>query len=344
MLRGTKVHKVLEEQVHRTVRVNVATRVDQFALRIWNIVLGLRTLRETGLTRELEVWGVLDGQVVTGIIDELIFKPEEIEEEDGKLPAGDGNINSLRRKSSRAHLTRETPKNLLYLSDVKTRSAAGIPKDADSRGALYQLMLYKSLLSDLATDKIPVEMILTRFGLDGDATFSSLFLESISGLDESSEDNESYDGGFGSTPQETSAQDALATLLEHNTLRKLWAFMVKELQITLPSGVDSISPKLRVEYRRSSNGEVMGEKIFRFNEDKLNAWITAQMQWWKGQREAKGVDIEEIDKCQKCEFSEECQWRVRLEQEWRAKRKQKVKIKMAKKGPGGKLVVTDGYY
>lgn len=71
MKKGTEAHKTLEEQVHTTVPVDVMTREDGWALRIWNLIQGLRTLRETGVTRELEVWGVVDGELVTGIIDQI---------------------------------------------------------------------------------------------------------------------------------------------------------------------------------------------------------------------------------------------------------------------------------
>ncbi|KAK0363484.1 hypothetical protein LTR02_011960 [Friedmanniomyces endolithicus] len=74
MKQGSSVHKVLEEQVHTEVPVEVVTKEDRFGLRLWNVVQGLRTLRREGMTRELEVWGVLGGEggeVVNGIIDQI---------------------------------------------------------------------------------------------------------------------------------------------------------------------------------------------------------------------------------------------------------------------------------
>jgi len=37
--------------------------------------------------------------------------------------------------------------------------------------------------------------------------------------------------------------------------------------------------------------------------------VESEMDWWKGRREAKGVEIEEAFKCRICDFSEECSWR-----------------------------------
>ena len=53
--------------------VTITIKEDSWGLRIWNVIQGLRTLRDTGRTRELEVWGILEGQVVNGVIDELSY-------------------------------------------------------------------------------------------------------------------------------------------------------------------------------------------------------------------------------------------------------------------------------
>ncbi|KAL8946595.1 MAG: hypothetical protein Q9222_007031, partial [Ikaeria aurantiellina] len=85
MRQGSAVHKTLEEEVHRTVAIDIQTREDAWGLRIWNVIQGLRTLRETGMTRELEVWGVFDGLVVNGVIDELSYTCPDRELEASEL-------------------------------------------------------------------------------------------------------------------------------------------------------------------------------------------------------------------------------------------------------------------
>ncbi|KAI9674106.1 MAG: hypothetical protein M1817_001924 [Caeruleum heppii] len=71
MRQGSSIHKTKEEEVHTLVEIDVTTKEDAWGLRLWNVVLGLRTLRERGLTREMPVWGVVEGEVVSGVIDEL---------------------------------------------------------------------------------------------------------------------------------------------------------------------------------------------------------------------------------------------------------------------------------
>lgn len=74
MKKGKAVHKTLEDEVHTTVAVEIRTKEDAWALRIWNVIQGLRTLREVGITRELEIWGLIDGEIVNGVIDQLSYE------------------------------------------------------------------------------------------------------------------------------------------------------------------------------------------------------------------------------------------------------------------------------
>ena len=85
MKAGSKLHKTLEDQVHTVVPIATTTKEDLVAVRIVNMIQGLVTLRETGLTREFDVWGVVDlgpgsysdderFQVVNGVIDALSYE------------------------------------------------------------------------------------------------------------------------------------------------------------------------------------------------------------------------------------------------------------------------------
>ncbi|KAJ5614043.1 hypothetical protein N7528_007697 [Penicillium herquei] len=74
MKTGSVVHKSLEDQIYTTVPVEITTKEDAWALRIWNVIQGLRMLRQYGITRELEVWGLIDGELVNGVIDQLSYE------------------------------------------------------------------------------------------------------------------------------------------------------------------------------------------------------------------------------------------------------------------------------
>ena len=107
----------------------------------------------------------------------------------------------------------------------------------------------------------------------------------------------------------SSESDTVATLLAHNSLRKLWELMILEFQMTMPAGANSISEVLKVEFRSSKDGNIVGVKTFPFRDEAFENYIRDVMSWWKGQRKAKGVEVEEAYKCGMCEFAEGCEWR-----------------------------------
>ncbi len=323
MRQGSAVHKILEDQVHQTVAVDITSKEDAWGLRIWNIIQGLKTLRETGMTRELEVWGTVDGLVVNGVIDELSYTcpdPELEEAEENKdkaakaLPADQTTItdflgNSSTLESSTHNIfqnnqsSKKSPK--IYITDVKTRGIKSIPKGASFRPTLMQLMLYHRFLSDLATNKVNADVLFDRYALNPDAQFSDTFVAQIGNL------NQTFDlpSSSSTTSDFPSSQDSMTVLLSHNSLRSLWTLMIAEFAHTMPRGLHSIGTVLRAEYRNASDGDVMGAKTFLYDDGKVRAYLEDEMRWWKGERGPRGVCLEEAYKCGFCEFADECGWR-----------------------------------
>jgi exonuclease V len=66
---------------------------------------------------------------------------------------------------------------------------------------------------------------------------------------------------------------------------------------------------LRAEFRYAKTGDVIGSELTVYETDMIDKYITEEMAWWKGRREAKGVEIEEAFKCRICDFAESCSWR-----------------------------------
>ena len=337
MMQGSAVHKTLEGQVHETVKVDIETKEDAWGLRIWNIIQGLKTLRETGMTREFEVWGIVDGLVINGVIDELsyICPDRDLEEEvtartahekvdKNVAPADQSKITSFLKspsgqqgvlKSLRS-MRKKTDK--IYLTDVKTRGVKSVPKGASFRPTLMQLMLYHLMLSDLATNKINADVLFNRYELNQTANFSDSFVAQLGSLNET----------FYDAPTEPSqlsdsipGQDPMQLLLDHNSLRSLWNLMIQEFQNTMPAGTDSIGNVLKAEYRNQTDGSIQGIKTFLYDRSVIQNYIDDEMRWWKGEREAQGVSIEEAYKCRSCEFAEECDWRkAKIEEATNAQR------------------------
>ncbi|KAL8673129.1 MAG: hypothetical protein Q9168_002426 [Polycauliona sp. 1 TL-2023] len=335
MKQGTAVHKILEEEVHRTVEISIQTREDAWGLRIWNVIQGLRTLRETGMTRELEVWGVFDGLVVNGVIDELSYECPDPELEAGGLESTNAapvlpldqksitdflstngsqilsqdNFGAAAASSQQPSYTkRDSP---IYITDTKTRSVNSIPKAASFRPTLMQLMLYHRLVSNMATNQIDSSALFSRHDLQADEPFTDAFIAQISGIFSDSPPSMSQTSN-GSENQPSNSeidQDSLNLLLSHNSLNALWMLMMRDFQTTFPKGALSVGKVLKADYRNAIDGRVIGEKTLLMDEELLSRYLENELKWWKGERAAQGVCLEEAYKCGSCEFADECGWR-----------------------------------
>ena len=324
MKQGSAVHKVLEDQVHDTVPVEIQTREDHWGLRIWNIIQRLRVLRVTGMTRELEVWGIIDGQVVNGIIDELSFKCTDQALEDllsdeetnqkqkvSNPPPGANQpiISEYFKGPEGKKLETQsgpTSERKIYITDVKTRGKSTLPNGVSLRPTRMQLMLYRKLLFNLAYHQVDAEIIFKRYALNSSANFSESLISQLGALDlnfTKSATEDSY------APVESNV-DTVIELLTHNSLKELWKMMIQEFQMTIPEGARSISKVLNAEFRKADDGSIIGSKTFAYHDDELQPYLDDEMSWWKGERDASGVDIEEAFKCGSCEFAEGCSWRI----------------------------------
>lgn len=328
MRQGSAVHKTLEDQVHRTVSVDVQTKEDAWGLRIWNVIQGLRTLRQTGMTRELEIWGAVDGLVINGVVDELsyICPDRELEEAGGPgligkdaPPAEPKTIESFLSPAFAQESCPSVLKDLkslvkktsrIYLTDVKTRVGNSVPRGAAFRPTLMQLMLYHRLVSDLATNKIDPAVVFDRYSLDPAKTFSDAFIAQFGNLHENFPETMSDpDSSQEPSSDPIRSQDAMQLLLDHNCLNRLWGLMIQEYQQTMVNGAASIGSVLKVEYRAQRDGSILGIKTFLYDHDVIQSYLQDEIRWWRGEREAQGVCEEEAYKCGSCEFAEECTWR-----------------------------------
>jgi exonuclease V len=286
MRSGTKIHQKLEDEVHTTVPVQVQTKEDRFGLRLWNAISGLRCLRETGLTRELEVWGILEGQVVNGVIDELSYTcPDTAFEEQTERAQVERNGGVVLLPPGQNTLTQDRlePNRQVYIADVKTRSVRSVPAGASLRPTWMQLMLYRKLLESLSLNTVDAETIFARYDVTPLRSFTPTFLNEI--------------GSIGSGNEATNFPNLLS----------LWALLITEMQVTLPP--TSLSPILRAEFRYVKTGNVIGSELTVYKTNIIDGYIAEEMDWWKGRRDAKGVEIEEAFKCRICDFAENCTWR-----------------------------------
>ena len=326
MKRGSTIHKTLEEEVKVTVPIDVQTREDNWGLRLWNVIQGLRTLRITGMTRELELWGLVDGEVVNGIIDELSYKcpdpqleaqlegsQENKKKHDVEIAPDQATLEEFFKSQSSQQSSSKslhTPNRKIYLMDVKTRGSKYPPKGVSLRPTHMQLMLYRKLLADLASNQVDANTIFSRYSVDPDKEFSETLIQQLAGLEDNLDGNTDGEEDEPSSAPVESAIETAVELLQHNTLNRLWQLMMQEFQTTMPRGGDSISKVLKVEFRKSSDSSLIASRTFQHENAAINEYLIEEMSWWRGNRPAKGVEVEEAFKCHICEFAENCEWRI----------------------------------
>lgn len=321
--------------------VTVFTKEDGWGLRVWNVIQGLRTLKETGRTRELEIWGLVDGQFVNGIVDELSYTmpdpkgektaakvlPENQQSIEAFLTqhAGGNDIatamNSAGKLQSASTSTFES--KTLYLTDIKTRSSKSIPDTSSTLPTQFQLFLYHHFIEQLALGRLPLQAIAQRYGLDVDATFSDQFIAEVGGLNEQYQDalsSQESSSGRREPDEFLASQDSIDLLTSHNSLSSLWELMqsyYRQLFLLRPSQAapssqepkSRLSPVLTATYLSNSTSELIGHKTFQFDQEMLDTYLKSGMQWWRGERPPKGVDLTEVNrKCRWCDFREECEW------------------------------------
>lgn len=333
---GTKVHQTLEDQVHTTVQVQITSKEEAFALRLWNIIQGLRTLRDTGFTRELEVWGTVNGHFVNGVIDEISFTNPNAEF------GQDSSSQDQNAQQSSIKTYFESNQRQVYLTDVKTRGSATLPSGAAVRPAKVQLFLYHRLLSDMAAAKLDFTTVFKRYGLRAGVRFSDAFMAEIGSLhdevfyDADSDMESAASQGNPPGPASTSQSQypdsspnleppmtPSPDLIRYRTLQQIVPLLQSELQTTFPQGSKSMGDVLSVQYRHRSDGHIIGNQVFPVDSDALSKYLDYNLAWWQGQREPDGVAIEEAYKCRTCEFAESCQWRKDKEAEFLSSRSSK---------------------
>lgn len=388
MRQGTKVHKKLEDEIHTTVPVSITTKEDSWGLRIWNTIQGLRTLRETGKTRELEVWGLIDGEIVNGVIDELSYEcpdPGFAEQEARRLAKvreahdeishnqssitdyllssaggngktfselGTGIETSMQPPSqpqpmSKKQQDHEHENRRIYITDMKTRSVKSLPSALAARPTQIQLQLYHSMLHSLAQGKVALSTFADRYNFDPTIPFSDSFIAQVGSLTEqfidtiSSQSQTDNNNAANDTPDfPASSQSSIDILLKHNNTQSLWTFMISQFQQTFllnppphppqrqqPHPTDSpdpatrLSPLLTATYIHALTHTHLGIKTFTYSPSDLAVYIADEMAWWRGQRKARGVGIEEVNaKCTRCEFLGECEWIAEREREVRERK------------------------
>jgi exonuclease V len=271
MKKGSSMHKTLEDEIYTTVPVDITTKEDAWGLRIWNVIQGLRMLRLYGVTREMEVWGLVDGQIVNGIIDQLSYECPDSEleataagyyadaaESRAALPeyqmslsdyllsssGGGMKLSDLGQSYNEVEETAVVEPEVsaavynlprIYMTDVKTKANRSLPtvKSSGFRPTFLQLQLYYHMMNRLITsDDITIDVLAARYDFDPEKPFTDAFVSEVGGLNDQFFDSLSSQDSEMTESQHDDGQDSTGILVSHNNLSRLWSLMQHQLRLT----------------------------------------------------------------------------------------------------------------
>lgn len=381
MKQGSAVHQALEDEVHITVPIAVEKKEDSWGLRIWNIIQGLRTLQDTGKTRELEVWGSIGGEIVNGVIDEVNFECPDPQFEakmesrnaeslktfnipeyqrtiteylisGAEVEQGQSMASALSndKSSSQPNFTsRLQNSRQIYITDIKTRTSQTLPSGSSILPTIIQLHLYHHMLENLAQGNFSLDELANRYDFDINEPFSDAFIAQVGNLNQEALENAPL------SQEVLPSQDSMDILLQHNSLAHLWDFMMHQFQQTFilpsPSTIPTstpqstadlpppttqptrLSPILTAKYLSnarkgtSTTPEILGQKCFPLDPTFLTKYLYDTLSWWRGEREARGVEVNDAWKCRVCEFREGCEWIQTREEEMIRHAKERIKVR-----------------
>ncbi|KAF9502255.1 hypothetical protein BDN71DRAFT_1437784 [Pleurotus eryngii] len=286
--KGHSVHKALEREVKpEAIPISVRTEEERWALRLVNMMACFESLKLLGLAREIPIFGIVDGQVIVGIIDELTrlrvteegtsskrgsdygqetprkrhkSPSDEAQTSEESTPAlsildllvqQSSNPPSSPKGKAKA-LPHQTPLYMLHVLDTKSRRTDSLPPHADTLPSRLQVMLYHRLLNDILTapagGTFDINEIWKKLDLDPLKPFSDEFLVQA-GLIPDFDDER--------VPQPTA-----------NCLDKLvrtWYHTVADLEVI------GVSPLLELVYRKQPRSRKGKERWSKATENNITA-------------------------------------------------------------------------
>ncbi|XP_063153422.1 exonuclease V isoform X2 [Candoia aspera] len=170
-----------------------------------------------------------------------------------------------------------TAKGELQLNELKTRERAYLPVPAQKRKDRFQVFLYKYLFDAMVQGSLTQDNFIHHLHLKPKQPLGPEIQEHAQKI------------GF--------------TVCCFQDLLEL---MVLNLTHSDIPAID----RLQIEYVHQQTDTLLGTEVITYDHDELMAMSHYFLTYWKGQRDPKGVDIEDTWKCCHCAFVDTCDWRL----------------------------------
>ncbi len=236
MKKGEDIHAEKEAELYDLVEVSPKTREDRLLLKLGNAAVAVEGLLNDGKARELPLWGKLNSLKVVGIADEAVI-------EDGKL----------------------------LITETKTRKTPTLPRIAQYKTAVFQLMAYKELTDRISSGAFAYEDLLKQHR---------------------------FDAGSAASPQFVLQHKELGLELEPNVLR------AAEGAFALIRKIPQVE-KMRVTYEHQGTGQVIKTHDFSFDPGMFWEHCGFCEGFWQGARQSLPVRKDPW-KCSYCDYRNEC--------------------------------------
>ncbi|KAK9248761.1 exonuclease V [Lipomyces tetrasporus] len=230
--------------------------------------------------------------------------------------------------------TSQVQRRKLRISDSKTRYIRQLPHESQQRSTYYQLLIYHRLLTDLTKGIFDFGRMMTVLKLDADAELSDIFKSEI-------QQNEYVTATLSAEILEDSqhrSDEYRALLLSLRTLREVW----DALRLKFSEFAGDTSENMSVVYYWQGNGQVFAGIDYTYKEEDLQEFVSSSLSYWRGERDPKGVEVEDAYKCRSCPYAEQCLWRLEKIRESTERNRAQFQQRYGRKAgsrPPGQLVV-----
>ncbi|KAK9962186.1 hypothetical protein ABG768_007562 [Culter alburnus] len=167
-------------------------------------------------------------------------------------------------------------KGELVVNELKTRKCNSMPSSAQDKVNCFQVGLYKLLFDGLVRGEVKKDHVLNHLKLRSAQVLGARV--------------QAHAKSIG--VQVTTFEELLDALL-----------------ITVSCSDLPCVDMLQLEYYHQGSSGPIGNRVAPFDEAQLRAELQGYLAYWTGQREPKGVDIEEAWKCRSCLYEQTCDWR-----------------------------------
>ncbi|GAV98768.1 hypothetical protein LENED_000170 [Lentinula edodes] len=303
--KGVSVHKRLEREIRpEEIKVQVTTEEERWGLRIINMIDCIDSLLLLGCARETPVFGLIEGNIVVGIIDEITFS---------QASPSSPNHDKKRGFQSSPSTPQKPKRTLSRLNGAKIDSTLQLVYRLQPN---RQRSFRKSQKGSFTSSREEIEIAKAIEASMRDFQLKSKDEQQLAqALAHSVTDPEV---GSSVTEQEKNLVDdpELLWALEQSLLTRLndngLDSTAQSQDIQRPSPINNATQHQSFGNHHS---DIIGTKEFEFDAKCLDEYLEDILKWWNGDRKPRGVSLEQSGRCFSCEYRFGCEWREKKARE-----------------------------